>query len=116
MSNKTFNGFASEAQYEAVMKIVKDVELGVYYDTLMVQYDEDCNIITIYVDDYVMDVDRFDGVFNVSWQKGKKYLGENELTVIKRINYLTAKIFETIEDYEVQAEYDAYNSQFNFGI
>ena len=113
MNNKKFNGFASEAQYEAVMEIIKN-EIDDYCDTLMVQYDEDCNIITIYVDDYVMDVDRFDGMFNVSWQKGKKYLGENEVTVIKRINYLTAKIFETIEDYETQAEYDAYNSQFNF--
>lgn len=115
MDNKKFNGFASEAQYEAVLEIIKN-EIDSMCDTLMVTYYEDHKVVKVCVDDKSYSMDKFDGVFGIGVNSNSPYVTLNYLGIYHRLNKVAAKMFETIEDYEVQAEYDAYNSQFNFGI
>lgn len=112
MNKKTFNGFASEAQYEAVMEIIKN---RIDCDTLMIDYYEN-NVVRVFVDDKIYRINKYDGVVEIEVKPDSPYVSYEYLLILYCLDKLSSKIFETIEDYEVQAEYDAYNSQFNFGI
>lgn len=112
INNEIFNGFASEEQYEAVMKIIKT---KIDCDTLMIDYYEN-NVVRVFVDDKIYRINKYDGVVEIEVKPDSPYVSYEYLLILYCLDKLSSKIFETIEDYEVQAEYDAYNSQFNFGI
>lgn len=95
-NKKTFNGFASEEQYEAVMEIIKNEIDDCCYDTLKVECDSENEVVIIYVDDYVVFIEPCDGVFEV--KTSDNLLGREELCVIKSIDDIYEDIFNEMED------------------
>lgn len=100
-----FNGFASEEQYEAVMEIIKN-EIDDMCDTLQLEFDDSWGILTIYVDDYIVSLNYFDGVCSV--QLSDNVMEKYQLIVIMALDKITSDIFKTIRKTD--------NAKFNFGI
>lgn len=94
MNKKTFNGFASEEKYEAVLKIVKN-EIDSLCDTLMVKYDKDSKQVELWVDDYLIDVED-KGIYVVFYKKETDIISPTQIEVFRRIDRIATVMFDVL--------------------
>ena len=108
MTKNTFNGFASEEQYEAVLEIIKNkIDNYCYYFMVEYGYDDVTTYenVIITVDDYVVYITPSDGVYKATFSDTTAT--ESEIFVMKMIDNISDKIFNTIRETEVECK--AYN-------
>lgn len=94
MEEKNFNGFASEAQYEAVLEIVKN-EIDSLCDTLMVKYAKDFKQVELWVDDYLIDVED-KGIYVVFYKKETDIISPTQIEVFRRIDRIATVMFDVL--------------------
>ena len=89
MKEKSYNGFASEEQYEAVRKEVEK-QIGEFCDDFRVEKHKDSGFVTIYVKgmEIPMNGDDFFET-KIDWvelRDNKSFLNANDINIIRNLN------------------------------
>lgn len=95
MKKKKFNGFASEAQYEAVKKLIK-TEIDNLSDTIMIDYNQETNVVRVFVDDKVYTMVDGNGVVELNFNPTSPNLPYVYWEIFNRLNDISDMIFKTI--------------------